>query len=29
MPNLLNFLVENFNIGPITTAEQDLKQILG
>ncbi|WP_404827046.1 hydroxylamine reductase [Desulfuromonas versatilis] len=28
-PNVLNFLVENFNIGPITTAEQDLKQILG
>jgi len=28
-PNVLNFLVENFNIGPITTAEQDLKEILG
>lgn len=28
-PNVLNFLVENFNIQPITTAEQDLKQILG
>jgi hydroxylamine reductase len=28
-PNVLNFLVENFNIGPITTAEQDLEQILG
>ncbi len=28
-PNVLNFLVENFNIGPIATAEQDLKQILG
>ena len=28
-PNVLNFLVENFNIGPITTAEEDLKQILG
>jgi len=28
-PNVLNFLVENFNIGPITTAEADLKQILG
>jgi hydroxylamine reductase len=27
-PNVLNFLVENFNIGPITTAEADLKQIL-
>jgi hydroxylamine reductase len=28
-PNVLNFLVENFNIGPIATAEEDLKQILG
>lgn len=28
-PNVLNFLVENFNIGPITTAEDDLKAILG
>jgi len=28
-PNVLNFLVENFNIGPISTAEADLKQILG
>jgi hydroxylamine reductase len=28
-PNVLTFLVENFNIGPITTAEEDLKQILG
>ena len=28
-PNVLNFLVENFNIAPITTAEADLKQILG
>jgi hydroxylamine reductase len=28
-PNVLNFLVENFNIGPIGTAEGDLKQILG
>ena len=28
-PNVLNFLVENYNIGPITTAEQDLKEILG
>jgi hydroxylamine reductase len=28
-PNVLNFLVENFNIGPIGTAESDLKQILG
>jgi len=28
-PNILNFLVENFNIGPIGTAEEDLKAILG
>jgi hydroxylamine reductase len=28
-PNVLNFLVENFNIQPIGTAEEDLKQILG
>jgi hydroxylamine reductase len=28
-PNVLNFLVANFNIGPIGTAEADLKQILG
>jgi len=28
-PNVLNFLVENFNIAPITTPDQDLKQILG
>ncbi len=28
-PNVLNFLVENFNIGPISTAEADLKAILG
>jgi hydroxylamine reductase len=28
-PNVLNFLVENFNISPIGTAEGDLKQILG
>nr|WP_020678033.1 hydroxylamine reductase [Geopsychrobacter electrodiphilus] len=27
-PNVLNFLVENYNIGPIGTAEEDLKQIL-
>ena len=27
-PNVLNFLVENFNIGPITTAEEDLKAAL-
>jgi hydroxylamine reductase len=28
-PNVLGFLVQNFNIQPVTTAEQDLKQILG
>ena len=28
-PNVLNFLVENFNIGQITTAEADLKTALG
>ena len=28
-PNVLNFLVENFNLAPITTAEEDLKAILG
>ncbi len=28
-PNVLNFLVENFNIAPISTPDQDLKQILG
>ncbi len=28
-PNVLNFLVEKFNIGPITTPEEDLKSILG
>ena len=28
-PNVLNFLVENYNIGPISTAEEDLQQILG
>lgn len=27
-PNVLNYLVENFNIAPITTPEQDLKGIL-
>ena len=27
-PNVLNFLVENFNIGPIGEAEADLKEIL-
>lgn len=28
-PNVLNILVENYNIKPITTAEEDLKEILG
>jgi hydroxylamine reductase len=28
-PTVLSFLVENFNIGPITTAEADIKAILG
>ncbi len=28
-PNVLNVLVENYNIKPITTPEQDLKEILG
>jgi len=28
-PNVLNFLVENYNIAPITTADEDLKAILG
>lgn len=28
-PNVLNILVENYSIKPITTAEQDLKDILG
>lgn len=28
-PNVLNFLVENFNIAPITTPEEDIKAILG
>jgi hydroxylamine reductase len=28
-PNVLNFLVENFNIGQITTPEADLKDALG
>ncbi len=27
-PNILNFLVEKFNIMPITTADEDLKTIL-
>ncbi len=28
-PNVLNFLVENFNISPISTPDEDLKKILG
>jgi hydroxylamine reductase len=28
-PNVLNFLVENFDIKPISTPDEDLKQILG
>lgn len=28
-PNVLNFLVENYNIAPIATPEEDLKKILG
>ncbi|WBF69304.1 hydroxylamine reductase [Desulfovibrio subterraneus] len=28
-PNVLNFLVENYNIKPITTPDEDLKAILG
>ncbi len=28
-PNVLNFLVENYNIAPISTQEEDLKKILG
>ena len=28
-PNVLNFLVEKYNIGPITTPEEDLKKLLG
>jgi hydroxylamine reductase len=28
-PTVLGFLVENFNIAPITTAEADIKAILG
>ena len=27
-PNVLNYLVENFNIAPITTPEEDLKEML-
>ena len=28
-PNILNFLVENYGIGPMTTPEEDLKALLG
>jgi hypothetical protein len=28
-PNLLNFLVVNFNVGPITTVDADMKAMLG
>ncbi len=28
-PNVLNFLVENFNVGPITSVDADLKAALG
>lgn len=28
-PNVLKFLVENFNISPVSTPEEDLKKILG
>lgn len=28
-PNVLNFLIEKYNIAPITTPEEDLKKILG
>lgn len=28
-PNILQFLVENYGIGPITTAEEDLRELLG
>jgi len=28
-PNVLNFLVEKFNIAPITTPKEDLKAIFG
>ena len=28
-PNILKYLVENFGIAPITTPEEDLKQLLG
>ena len=28
-PNVLNYLVDNFNISPISTPDEDLKKILG
>ena len=28
-PNVLNYLVENYSISPISTPEEDLKSILG
>ena len=28
-PNVLNFLVETFNISPITTVDADMKAMLG
>ena len=28
-PNVLNYLVENYNIMPTSTPEEDLKKILG
>ena len=28
-PNVLNYLVENYNIAPISTPEEDLKKLLG
>ncbi len=28
-PNVLNFLVENFNIAPIGTVEEDMQAMLG
>lgn len=28
-PNVLNFLVEKFNISPISTPEEDLQKVLG
>jgi hydroxylamine reductase len=28
-PNVLNYLVENYNIKPISSPEKDLKEILG